>query len=71
MTDEEFNERMDKLAARHEALNRSFEQRAIETAKRDSELASETAARDRELEAIGAQLASLNTEIEALVAKQR
>lgn len=53
MTDEEFNERMDKLAARHEALIRAIEQR------------------DRELEETVAQLASINTELEALAAKQR
>jgi prefoldin subunit 5 len=53
MTDEEFNQRMDKLAARHEALNRAIERR------------------DKELEAIGAQLASINVQLEALANKHR
>jgi hypothetical protein len=59
MTDEEFNLRIDKLTERNEALHRSLKQRAIEIAKRD-----------KELEAIGAQLASINTELEALAKRQ-
>ena len=53
MTDEEFNQRMHKLAERHDALNRPIERRA------------------KELEAIVAQLASVNTKLEALAAKTR
>ena len=53
MTDEEFKQRMDNLASRHEALNRTIEQRG------------------KELEETVAQLAAVNTELEALANKHR
>ena len=53
MTEEEFNRRMDKLDARHEALIRAIEQRG------------------KELEETVAQLASINTELEALAKRIR
>jgi hypothetical protein len=39
MTEEEFNERMDKLAARHEALIRAIEQRGKELEETVAKLA--------------------------------
>ena len=53
MTDEDFEERMGNLAARHEALIRAIEQRG------------------KELEETVAQLAAVNTELEALANKHR
>ena len=40
MTDEEFKQRMDNLASRHEALNRAIEQRGKELEETVAQLAS-------------------------------